>query len=390
MLINNFKIYQNGIWTVESADIVWNGRQDRVFYAVPSEFQDAICRTNADAFIVGFIQLAAKYNEDIIVEGRPVSKKLAENIENLLIPAFNQMGCGTKPIHIKAEYHDDSFAERHGATGISLGVDSLYSILSNEAQKVKYVLNIIADLKNEDFDELSSNISFYDIKNTQKNMVAGEFGRSYIPVLTNMDAILCIEYNFGQTHSFIHLAVVMALMNWIDKYYYATGYTDKDFKLDFNYTSHYDVLISQVVDYDAFKMFTSGGEVTRVQKTEYLSNDITAQHYLDVCLKNKDGAINGFTNCSVCGKCRRTMVTLDLLGKLECFDQVFDVKYYRTHKPWYIGEILYAAFVMKDLLAIEIWNEMKKRKYSIPICAWWFMLKRGVLNQTNKVKRLVK
>ena len=31
-------------------------------------------------------------------------------------------------------------------------------------------------------------------------------------------------------------------------------------------------------------------------------------------------------NCSVCNKCLRTQITLDLLGKLDLYQDVFDLK----------------------------------------------------------------
>lgn len=387
MVINNFKVYQNGIWTIESADVFWNEHQERVYYAIPSELQDAICQTNADAFIVGFIQLAAKYNEDIVVNGRPISKELSTNIETILIPTFNKMGCGTIPIRIEAEYYENSFPKRNGATGISLGVDSFYSILTNTPQNVKYVLNV---LDCNDFDDLLQDIHAYDTKSDRKKAVADLLKCKYVPVLTNMNAILSLDYNYGQTHSFIHLSIALMLMNQIDVYYYSTGYADNDFRLDLSDSSHYDVLISQVVTYDNFKMVTSGGDVTRVQKTGYLSKFTVTQEYLDVCLKNRHDTQKGIVNCSVCAKCRRTMVTLDVLGKLDGFSKVFDVDYFQNHKPWYIGEILYAIIIMKDLFAIEIYREMKKRQYKIPASAWWYFLKRGITNQANKLKKLVK
>ena len=35
------------------------------------------------------------------------------------------------------------------------------------------------------------------------------------------------------------------------------------------------------------------------------------------------------TNCSVCPKCVRTLLTLDILGKLDAFSGVFDIDRYR-------------------------------------------------------------
>ena len=46
-------------------------------------------------------------------------------------------------------------------------------------------------------------------------------------------------------------------------------------------------------------------------------------------------------NCSVCTKCRRTMITLDLLGVLDKFSGVFDLtKYDRKARRRFAAEVL--------------------------------------------------
>ena len=40
-------------------------------------------------------------------------------------------------------------------------------------------------------------------------------------------------------------------------------------------------------------------------------------------------------NCGICKKCRRTLLTLDLIDKLDSFKGVFDIDYYNQYKKEY-------------------------------------------------------
>ena len=54
---------------------------------------------------------------------------------------------------------------------------------------------------------------------------------------------------------------------------------------------------------------------------------------LDVCVANPDKRLAlEKLNCSRCWKCTRTLLTLEALGRLDAFEKVFDLPYYRTHR----------------------------------------------------------
>mgnify|MGYP003577444638 FL=1 len=61
-----------------------------------------------------------------------------------------------------------------------------------------------------------------------------------------------------------------------------------------------------------------------------------SRRYLNVCV---DPAFEG-RNCSVCFKCRRTLMTLELLGKAEDYREVFDLEKFRATKNSYLARVL--------------------------------------------------
>ena len=68
-----------------------------------------------------------------------------------------------------------------------------------------------------------------------------------------------------------------------------------------------------------------GNLYDRSQKTVMVADYPPAARYLNVCY----GHDTLDTNCSVCNKCARTLLTLDILGKLDEFAGIFDIPRYR-------------------------------------------------------------
>ena len=80
-----------------------------------------------------------------------------------------------------------------------------------------------------------------------------------------------------------------------------------------------------------------GTFLDRSQKTVLIADYEPATRYLNVCC-NHD-ALD--TNCSICPKCCRTLLTLELIGKVDAFRAVFDVdKYRREARRLFIAETL--------------------------------------------------
>ena len=110
--------------------------------------------------------------------------------------------------------------------------------------------------------------------------------------------------------------------------------------------------------------------MTRIEKTRAIGDWDIAQDYLDVCFH--------FNNCGTCAKCYRTLVTLDLLGKVDDFGRVFDIKkYYRNRKKAY-GWLLYTkqgdAKNDNAVFARDIYRLAKEKRLHFPLASYGYML----------------
>ena len=109
-------------------------------------------------------------------------------------------------------------------------------------------------------------------------------------------------------------------------------------------------LLFPLLSTDKTEIIISNPEMTRIDKTKYIINDGLAQNYLYVCWKelivnrwpNSQIAKikDRYLNCSRCDKCQRTLLAIDLLGKLPLFEKVFDVSYWNSVKDSYIAKVL--------------------------------------------------
>ena len=385
MIIKDFQIHSVGSWMTEEATMVCNSCTARVFFSVPQKFENIICCTNADAFLVAFIPIAAYINENIIIEGRPVSKQLKTNIETILLPAFRQMGCGSKSIMIMSETTDESTRGTKGASGISLGIDCFYSLLSENENAIQYVISLIDSPNWEETDNRLCSDLF--VKKRQK--IADELDKTYIPIVSNVKSFYqeLAHLHFEQVHTFCHLSCSMILLDGIHDYYYSTGYSNQENKLDFSDTSHYDYLISEVINYPSFTMHTSGAEKTRFQKTSFIADNQLVRKNLEVCYYSKKRTQEKYINCTKCNKCIRTASTLEVLGELDGFSVVFDTKLYQKQRSKHWGHIRYSAYIIKDIFAKEILQEAKARSFHLPADSWLFFFKEGIENQVRKIKR---
>ena len=110
-------------------------------------------------------------------------------------------------------------------------------------------------------------------------------------------------------------------------------------------------------------------------------------------------------NCGICSKCRRTLVTLDLIDKLDNFSQVFDINYYKEHKHDYyywllqrhyandeMNEAVYQQFLKKESFRLFVektekqFAKSQKRKQVRKIIRFPFHIIKRILRKLNIIK----
>src|SRR5690606_31748737 len=87
---------------------------------------------------------------------------------------------------------------------------------------------------------------------------------------------------------------------------------------------------------ESLDFISSMSQLNRIERTKIVSEFEPAFRFLDVCTSPNFDKIN----CSICDKCMRTQLTLDIFGRLSEFNTVFDSEKYYKLKKDFLGKII--------------------------------------------------
>ena len=92
-------------------------------------------------------------------------------------------------------------------------------------------------------------------------------------------------------------------------------------------TQHYEGLLCDCCQTETLHYVTSDN-ASRPEKLEALADDKDVQKYVAVCY---DAGPHG-ENCGECYACMKTMIPLDIMGKLDRFGESFDLEKYNAER----------------------------------------------------------
>lgn len=350
--------------------IEWKSDDFGLWFAVPVEYKDYLCAERGDAFVVAMLWYAMITCSDI-ESVAPLSEKMVFHITRYLIPALCTDENGYRRIKIKAPTTSEPYKNIGGVgTGMSCGVDSFYTMheYTREDTPMKYRLTHLSyfnmgaifhpnrsekkEYTLKEFYETTDRMS--EEKRENARQVAERAGMPLVYVKSNLDS----DYYrgaYGHTGVYRNCAMALSLQGLFSIYYNSSGGWPGYFDLTLTEGSqHYEALLCQCLSTESLSFILSD-YATRSEKTKTIADDKLAQKYLDVCFC--------FNSCGKCSKCIRTLVTLDLIGKVDQFGEIFDVEYFKRHKAEAYFEILKTkdgdakednAVFAKDLYRIAI------------------------------------
>ena len=313
MKIKNVKkeIRDNKVFLLAEIDLEHQQKTVSVFFSYPEIFFDHVPE-NADPFFPIALIAGMYYNENIEILP-PVSAKILKK-QQLLQDIF--VTWHPDIFHrIKVEaisYNpEENLKDSRNATFFSLGVDSFYSLLKhlpeNDPNPEQSIDSIIY------MKGLELPLSVYSdgqdipvIESIQK--VADHYGLEPIYGETNLRDIFQFDwedYFFGPglASTALSLSDGYGCVYIPSSHSYATLFPDPSSPL-------IDSLWSNTKTY----IFHDGAEKERARKiTDLIIHDDFAVSNLRVCVENK----GGIYNCGKCWKCVRSMITLEIVGKLK-------------------------------------------------------------------------
>lgn len=345
-----------------------------VWYRTTVEWAQYLTDEVADAFVLPMLLVALRNQEDIVVEA-PLSEKLYYNIKNNILYTLSIPLKVSHKLDVKCEglvtpdYHPFAVG-----CGCSLGVDSFSAMIRHMSDdcpksfRITHLTNFNVGAYGNDIDKAEA---FYQESLTDVRQYAQEKG---LPLVT-------LESNFGQFFKGVNfnwcgpvrtMSSALAMQKLFKRYYYAVGSTNMVFKFTTT-MNDFASLIIPLLSTENTEFNVADQDKTRIEKTISIVDDSYAQKYLDVCWKkvwaNNRGRTDlleiPFRNCTRCGKCIRTLLTIDAMGlSFDKFSGIFDVEYFKTHKDEIVSE--YIRLKDADHYHREVYDFLVEHNYQMP------------------------
>lgn len=351
--------------TVLQATFECGDAKDTLWFSTTKEFGKYLCHERGDAFLVAILLYAMKRGEDIRIL-TPISERLYYTLTKHFVKVIADMFPGYHRIQIIAEIATGQLENAGGVgTGLSCGIDSFCTVIEHTDEscppdyKLTHLTFFNVGASGDYGGEHARDLFHQRIEAVRP--CADELHLPLVTLDSNINEVL--NMNFVPTHTYRNVAAVLALQKLFKIYYYSSGYSLRQFEFNHSASGHYDVYALDMLSTDTTKFFSSGEIYSRVEKTEIVSTHPLSYKYLNVCVAAE-------TNCSKCHKCQRTLVTLDLLGKLDLYDKVFDLNDYRMRRSKYFGLVL--GGWKNDLMKQEIYDVIKRDNFHVPFSAYLY------------------
>lgn len=356
LIVSGLRKENHEDWTRLVVDIEFNDVPEAakfpertLWVSVKKENEHMLADDVYDAFIPVALYIAMYYKADLHIKGC-VSKTLYRNAKIYMQGILRDFSDDLSRVDVQVE----GFKTADGkpdiiGTGFSCGVDSLSTVYDHYVQEedTDYKINGLFML-NCGWHGNYYNPSSFNMFKARCELVqpaADELGLKMYIVDSNFHAFTYSVLN-GANDKLGYIAIyscVLALERAVKKYYVASTFSYKE-TMKYGYTKHnlnFDGFASpyavQLASTEKINFIMDGCQNLRCEKIEDIADWHIAQKYLNVCLgdshifgRGEDESREEHAhNCSTCEKCVRTQLTLEALGKLNNFSEVFYAERYK-------------------------------------------------------------
>ena len=331
------------IWMIDEdyPPKAWDVPGHDLWFDVPSEYERYLCSERSNAFVTGLFWYAMVTGQDISFEA-PMSERLYRGYTGILMPRLEK--AGFSPVKLIGPVTSEPvWCEGGVVAGMSGGVDSFYTLHrygkddAPDGLKLTHLSHYTCSnlFKPDDVRTKSVEQAFADEEEIENIIVervkkiASEKGMPIIVTNTNLDRDF---YRGGYVYMamYRYLACTLVLEHLYRAYISSSsGHNDKVYEPTlFGPTQHYETLLVDSLQTETFR-YVSSDHGKRTEKLRALADDEVFRKNVTVCFDTKkDGG-----NCGVCYGCMKTMMPLDMLGKLDGFGESFDLgSYYRERR----------------------------------------------------------
>ena len=287
-----------------------------LWFSVPEEHADLL-GDRADHVAVALLLPAMRYGRALHVGGS-VTDVLLHRLNHDLQALVRAVHAEYRRIPVTADGTVASGAPAPGVvTGFSGGVDSFATLAEYAlASDIPAGMRITHLLNNNVGAHGDRNDALWEARWRALAPLAAELGLPFVRVDSNLDAHYP-QMGFMETVTFRNAAAAHLLGGGMGRSYHASEGAYRNVRMP---PPHGDIGLAGAMTFPmlstpALTLESTSSGLSRIDRTLALAGTPYAR-YLDVCVDADPGRA---TNCSRCWKCMRTMLTLDIAGRLEPF-----------------------------------------------------------------------
>ena len=320
------------------------GRKLTLETTVYSRWQEFFTTDRLDGAVVQLLPTAMRLGENIKVEGA-ISAELAWLLETNGIPLLATLK-NMRTVRIEArEYTTTPLCNPKfdAAMGFSGGVDSfsaLFDLLKrpNLGPKLDVLMfNDFSSRRRRDPEATELDVS--RVRN-----LAQRLELEFCEIRSNIAEIDVVGY--GLAHSTSNVGGAFLLAGLFRTFIVASGYDAQMLGRDPSDAASIEPALLQSLSPPGRHAYLFGGHKTRVAKTRDIIEEPEVQTGLDVCLSRSPNHLN----CGECEKCLRTLAAIEILGRLDKYDRLFDLNAYRQAR----GSFFYRMKVSNQVFLREL------------------------------------
>ncbi|MGQ0502290.1 MAG: hypothetical protein ACT4P0_06740 [Panacagrimonas sp.] len=315
---------------VETAD-----GQRALWYQVDSRWGESLS-SSCDAAAVALLIPAMARGEDLEVQGALSQRlfyHLSGPVQAMLKLVLPQLRC----IRILA---NEVVCERlpttgYVASGFSAGVDSFAVLADHFYDPAPPGFRLTHLLFNNVGSHGLGGEGLFWQRHERTAKVAARIGLPLIAINSNQNEFYK-GFTFQKTHTLRNVSVALALQGGVARFFYASAGHYADCRLGpTSDMAQGDFALVPALATENIDTLSVGGQYSRVEKLLRVARIEDSLQTLDVCLS---GSAPG--NCSMCRKCVRTLLILEIAGMLNRYEAVFDLSRYRHKRSWGIRNII--------------------------------------------------
>ncbi len=303
-----------------------------LWFSVPEQYGDWLTDDVYDAFMVAMLFPAMFHNDSVTIDGC-VSEHLYDRITNYIQKCEIAHHDYLHEVDVTVKGFSVTQKKQHlVGCGFTAGIDAFSTVYDRFVLEKKESHKISAlfffNVGTHGGGTEKARRKFHTRYDYLKPLTQ-ELGLPFVPMDSNLFDFYRFEWEFD-AGIFCRNTAILVFQKVLSRYYIAYDYSywEITHMTETDYGAVTDICNDQIFGTESLELVVDGAQYRRSEKIERLLDFPPFYKYLNVCVSARPTP----DNCSVCHKCLRTELALDILNRLDEFRDVFDIEKFKSRR----------------------------------------------------------